>query len=155
MKTLLVYYSRTGNTKKIAVAISEALNCDIEEIVDKDKRSGIIGYIKSVYHASRGKIAVIEEPKYELSQYELVIVGTPVWAGKMAVPVKAYLNKNMDKIPLLACFCTCGGRGIESTIDDIAGYTNINPMASFGLKSPQMKDGSYKNTVEKFVQEVI
>jgi flavodoxin len=155
MKTLLVYYSRTGNTKKITESISESLNCDIEEIVDKDKRSGIIGYIKSGYQASRGKMGVIEEPKYDLSQYELVIIGTPVWAGKMAVPVKAYLNKNMDKIPLLACFCTCGGSGIESTLDEIAEYTNITPMASFGLKSSEIKDGSYKDKVEKFVQEVI
>jgi flavodoxin len=155
MKTLVVYYSRTGNTKKIAKSISESLDCDIEEIVDKDKRSGIIGYIKSGYQASRGKISDIDDPKQDLSQYELLIIGTPVWAGKMSVPVKSYLNKTMDKIPLLACFCTCGGRGIESTMDDIAGYTNITPMASFGLTSPEMKDGSYKEAVDKFVQEVI
>ena len=40
MKTLLVYYSRTDVTKKIAKMIQEKINCDIEEITDDDKYSG-------------------------------------------------------------------------------------------------------------------
>jgi flavodoxin len=155
MKTLVVYYSRTGNTKMISEDISGSLKCDIEEIVDKEKRGGIIGYIKSGYEASRNKLSVIEDPKHDLSQYELLIVGTPVWAGKMSVPVRAYLHQNMDKIPLLACFCTCGRSGIEGTINDITEYTNITPMASFGLNSSEIKSGSYKAILEKFVQEVM
>jgi flavodoxin len=155
MKTLLVYYSRTGNTRMIANKISESIECDIEEIVEKDKRSGIIGYLKSGYQASRGKVDHIENSKYDLSDYDLLIIGTPVWASKMAVPVRTYLNKNMNKIPQLACFCTCGGSGIEKTIEDIGNYVNTTPIAYFGLKSSDIKDGSYKNTIEKFASDVI
>jgi flavodoxin len=155
MKTLVVYYSRTGITKKIADTISGSLECDIEEIVDKEKRGGIIGYIKSGYEASRNKLSLIEDPKHDLSQYELLIIGTPVWAGKMSVPVRAYLNQNMDKIPLLACFCTCGRSGIEGTINDFNQYTNITPIASFGLNSSEIKSDAHISVVEKFVQDVI
>ena len=38
MNTLVVYYSRTGNTKAIGEAIAEALNADIDEIIDLKKR---------------------------------------------------------------------------------------------------------------------
>ena len=155
MKTLVVYFSRTGNTKMIAENISGSLECDLEEIVDKEKRGGIIGYIKSGYEASRNKLSIIEDPKHDLSQYELLIVGTPVWAGKMAVPVRSYLHRNMDKIPLLACFCTCGRSGIEGTINDITKYTNITPISSFGLNSSEIKSGSYKHVLEKFIQELM
>jgi menaquinone-dependent protoporphyrinogen IX oxidase len=127
----------------------------MEEIVEKDKRKGIIGYLKSGYQASRGKVEHIEDSKYELSNYDLLIVGTPVWAGKMSVPVRTYLNKNMNKIPLLACFCTCNASGIEKTIEDIGNYVNTTPLASFGVKSSDIKDGSYKNMVDKFALEVI
>ncbi len=154
MKTLVVYYSRTGNTKMIAESISGSLDCDIEEIRDTEKRSGVIGYLKSGYEASRSKVSVIEDPKYDLSQYELLIIGTPVWAGKMSVPVRAYLQQNIDKIPLLACFCTCGKSGIEGTINGIAKYTTITPMAEFGLNSSEIKSESYNSVVEKFVKEV-
>ena len=83
----------------IAETISESLDCDIEEIVDKEKRGGILGYLKSGYEASRNKLSIIEDPKHDLSKYDLLIVGTPVWAGKMSVPLRTYLHKNMEKIP--------------------------------------------------------
>jgi flavodoxin len=139
----------------IAKTISEFIECDMEEIVEKDKRKGIIGYIKSGYQASRGKIDHIEDSKYELSDYDLLIIGTPVWAGKMSIPVRTYLNKNKNKIPLLACFCTAGRSGIENTIEDMGNYVNITPLASFGVKSSDIKDGTYKNIIEKFALEVI
>ena len=155
MKTLLVYYSRTGNTRKIANTISESIECDIEEIVEKDKRKGIIGYLKSGYQASRGKAEHIEDSKYKISNYDLLIIGTPVWAGKMSVPVRTYLKKNMNKIPLLACFCTTNRSGKENTIEDMGNYVNTTPLASFGVKSSDIKNGTYKNIIEKFALEVI
>ena len=154
MKALVVFYSRTGNTKMIAESIADSLNCDIEEIEDSEKRSGIIGYIKSGYEAARDKLSVIKQPKYDPSQYELLIIGTPVWAGKMAVPVKSYLEMNKDKIPLLACFCTCGNSGIDNTLKSIGEYVNITPMASFGLNSSNIKNGEYSSVIEKFIQDL-
>jgi flavodoxin len=154
MKTLIVYYSRTGNTKMVAESLATSLNCDIEEIKDTEKRSGIIGYIKSGYETSRDKLPVIKEPEYDPSQYDLIIVGTPVWAGKMAVPIKSYLKMNMDKIPLLACFCTSGRSGIDATIKGMGEYVNVNPMASFGLNSAQIKNGEYNSVLEKFIQDI-
>ena len=154
MKTLVVYYSRTGNTKMIADTISESLDCDIEEIVDKEKRGGIIGYLKSGYEASRNKLSIIEDPIHDLSKYDLLIVGTPVWAGKMSVPLRTYLHKNMGKIPLLACFCTAGRSGIDDTIKNIGEYTSTTPIESFGLTSSDIKSGSYKAVIEKFVQDL-
>lgn len=154
MKTLLVYYSRTGITKRIAEEIAQSLNCDVEEIVDTEKRSGIIGYIKSGYETARNKLPEIESPKHDLSQYELLIVGTPIWAGKMSVPVKAYLKHNKDKIPKLACFCTCGSSGIDGTLQGMEEYVNVSSLASFGLKSSEIKDGSYTSIIEKFVQDL-
>lgn len=154
MKTLLVYYSRTGNTKGIAESIAKSLNCDIEEIVDKEKRSGIIGYIKSGYETTRNKIPEIEAPKHDLSKYELLIIGTPVWAGKMSVPVKAYLEQNKDKIQNLACFCTTGRSGIDGTLKGMAEYVNVSTLASFGVNSSEIKNGSYTEVVDKFIQDL-
>lgn len=154
MKTLIVYYSRTGVTKGIAEEISKSMDCDIEEIVDKENRSGIIGYIKSGFEAARNKMTEIETPKYDLANYELLIIGTPVWAGKMAVPVRVYIEQNKDKIPNLACFCTCGSSGIDGTLLGIAESAQVTPLASFGLKSSEIKNGSYSSTLEKFIQNI-
>lgn len=53
MKTSVIFYSRTGNTRKIAEELSNSLKCDTEEIVDTQKRSGVFGYIRSGRDASQ------------------------------------------------------------------------------------------------------
>jgi len=119
MKILLVYYSRTNNTRKISEEISTKLNCDIEEIRDLKERSGKLNYLKSGYEAIRSKETQIEDMKNDPSDYDLVIVGTPVWASTMATPVLTYLNKNKNKIKDLAILITFGGSGYEKTTNNI------------------------------------
>jgi flavodoxin len=47
MKILIVYYSRTGRTKKIAEKIQYRLNADIDEISDTKNRAGILGWLSA------------------------------------------------------------------------------------------------------------
>ena len=51
LRTLVVYYSRSGTTRKIAEALSEALNANIEEIVEANDRAGFFGYVRSLVEA--------------------------------------------------------------------------------------------------------
>ena len=55
MKALVVYYSRTGNTKHVAEMIAGALKADLEELVDKRGREGFLGYLRSGRDAIRDK----------------------------------------------------------------------------------------------------
>lgn len=107
-RILIVYYSRTGNTKKVAEAIRENLDCDIEEIVPLKSFAGVIGWIKAGKEGSQrvnGKIkSVVKNPV----DYDLIIAGTPIWAWNMASPVRGYLAMNKEKIKKIAVFCTMG-----------------------------------------------
>ena len=47
MKSLVVYYTRTGNTKFVAETIAAELGSDIEEVVDIKKREGTLGYMSA------------------------------------------------------------------------------------------------------------
>jgi menaquinone-dependent protoporphyrinogen IX oxidase len=80
MKILVVFYSRTDNTRKTAEEIASVLECDMEEIIDTKNRSGALGYIKSGKDASRRKLTVLKEIINDPSQYDLLIIGTPLWA---------------------------------------------------------------------------
>jgi flavodoxin len=154
MKILVVFYSRSGNTKKIAESISESLDCDIEEIVDTEKRGGIIGYIKSGYEASRGKLSKIEDTKNDVAQYDLVIIGTPVWAGKMAVPVRTYITQNHAKFNNMAFFSTAGGTNFDGTFSDMKEVSGTSPIAEIGIRTKEVQDGSYKTKVTEFLTKI-
>ena len=75
-KILVVYYSRTGNTRRVAEAISKEIGCDIEEIFDKKNRKGIIGYIRSGKDAVRKNITEIHDLTTETNHYDLILVET-------------------------------------------------------------------------------
>jgi len=58
-KILVVFYSRTGNTKKVGEAIAGELNCDTEQIMDVKSRMGIFGWLRSGREAMKEVIAPI------------------------------------------------------------------------------------------------
>lgn len=94
MKSLVVYYTRTGKTKFIAEAIASQLAADIEEIVDLKKREGKIGWIMSGKDASRKSLTEIAPTKKAPADYDLVVVGTPIWAWSPTPAIRTYISQN-------------------------------------------------------------
>ena len=94
MKSLVVYYSRTGNAKFVAETVAAELGSDIEEVVDLKKRDGKLGWISASRDASGGKQTEIAPTTKNPKDYELVVIGTPVWAWSPSAAIRTYLSKN-------------------------------------------------------------
>ena len=90
MKTLIAYYSRSGHTRKAAEIMSKILDAEIDEIIDKKLRSGIFGFLSAGYDATFGKKTDIKFKK-DPKKYDVVIIGTPVWNGRLTPVVRTYL----------------------------------------------------------------
>lgn len=92
---LCVYYSRTGRTETLMQEIAGKLNCEIVKLDDGVKRSGFGGWMLSGLHAVSQKIPEVKKPetKKALKKYDLVIIGTPVWAGRCSAPVRSFLQQ--------------------------------------------------------------
>ncbi len=123
-KILIVYYSRTGTTEKIAKLIRQHLNCDTEELVDLKRREGILGNLSGGIDALLQRKTAIRPVSHDPSQYDLVIMGTPVWGGNMAPALRSYITANKDQLPQTAFFCTFGGKGAlrtEAKFAELAG----------------------------------
>jgi len=119
MKILVVYYSRTGNTARLAQAIATELNADIIELKETTKRSGIIGYMKAGFAAMTHKQANLLPINKKIEEYDLIILGTPVWAFTAPPPVATFINENKTKIKKLATFATMTATGHTRTIEHI------------------------------------
>ena len=94
MKILVVYYTRTGNTKYAAETIAAELGADIEEVVDLKKRNGIIGWLSAGRAATGGKETEIAETEKNPAAYDLIVIGQPVWGGSPTPAIRTYLSKN-------------------------------------------------------------
>ena len=71
MKTLVVFYSRTGTTKKVGENIAKILKCDSEEIFDTKDRMGVVGYMQAGKDAMFKNAEFVDVIEYGLlrSQY--------------------------------------------------------------------------------------
>ena len=153
MQALVVYYSRTGYTKRVAETISSKLDSDIERIKDMKDRSGFIGYMRSGWEAFRKKTPIIKDPKHDPSDYDIVIIGTPVWAQGPSSPVLTYLHRFSDKFKKTAYFCTLGGSGAEKTMSKMERRAK-RPEAILSLTTKKVKDGDYQHEINRFIREI-
>lgn len=154
MKALVVFYSRTGITKEIAVHISEELDCDIEEIFDIKSRKGILGYIKSGIESAFKKMPEIKKTKVNLEKYDIVIIGTPIWAQNIASPVRTYLFRNNEKLNKVAFFCTMSGSGNKKTFLEMERVSELMPLAFLALTDKEIKQEKHIRKVKEFIKEI-
>lgn len=153
MKTLVVYYSRTGTTKKVAEFISSKLNCDLEEIVDVKSRKGVVGWLRSGMEATTNKNASINESKYDLASYDLVIVGTPIWNGRISSPMRTYLNQNKDGLRRVGFFCTHLGSDQKAFLEMESKFGK-KLIAEISIKRESVENEKYVTEIEHFINKL-
>ena len=101
-KTLVLFYSYEGSTRRIAHFIADNVRADLEEIKPvkeiKSKRGTYVWGGSQVVMKTRPKLKPL---KVDLDEYETIILGTPVWAFTFAPPIRSLLqggylkNKNI------------------------------------------------------------
>ncbi|MBP5758669.1 MAG: hypothetical protein J6W45_04640 [Bacteroidales bacterium] len=121
-KVLVLYYSQTSKTKVVAEEIANRLGADIEEIIsippyDGDFDSTIA---RCMGEREAGVLPEIQPLKADLSQYDVIFLGYPVWFGTYAPPVTTFLKNNDLSGKKIVPFCTFGSGGLESSVKDLA-----------------------------------
>ena len=150
-RALVVYYSRTGMTKKVAEAIADELGCDLEELIDKKKRRGPVGFAVAAKDAALKKAARIEEPQKDPASYDLVVVGTPVWANTMSCAARTYFDRTKDTLPDVAFFVTTAHSGIDRTFRHMKDAAGKAPVATLSLFAKEVRRDEHRDKVKAFV----
>jgi len=154
MGALVVYYSRTGNTKKIGEAIASLLDADVEQIDDVKSRKGTLGYVRSGREATMKSLPEITNVKKRPVDYDLVVIGTPVWAFTMASPIRTYITGHKDDFKKVAFFATEGGRGAENAFKEMEKIIGKKPEAVVVFKEKEVKEQNYVNKVNEFAHKL-
>ena len=105
---LCMYYSRTGATRQAMTEIAQALDAELVELTDGVDRSGARGYLRSGMDAMRRATLPLApyETERPLSDYRLVILGTPVWAGRCSSVIRGFLKRRGYEIQNAAYLIT-------------------------------------------------
>lgn len=153
-KTLVVCYSRTGKTNKIGKMIAEQFNGDFEEIIDKKNRAGILGFIKSGRDSIKKKITEIEDIKHDPTSYDMIIIGTPVWASTISSGVLTYVETYKKLFKKVAFFYTEASSNETKVFDVLEELCNKKPESTLKIFGQDFKENTYENKVEDFCNQI-
>jgi flavodoxin len=147
---LTIYFSRTGATRKIAEEIHARCGGELEPIEEPRGRAGILGYFRSAREALKRTTSKIRPAKLHPGNFDLVILGTPVWAGHMSSPMRAYLEAHKGELKRVAFFCTLGGSGAANVLAELAALCERVPVATVAVTDAEIKQGRYGRALDEF-----
>lgn len=151
---LVVYFSRTGYTRRVAEKIARETGADLEPIREPKPRKGLFGYWRSAREALRKSAVEILPPAKQARDYRLVILGTPVWASHVASPVRAYLAAQGRSLPRVAAFCTQGGSGGQKVLDEMRALCGRAALATTIVNDREIDSGAWEAKIEEFLREL-
>ena len=124
-KKLVVYFSCTGNTKAVAEKIAELCDADLYEITAAQPYTAEdLNYSNNNCRANRemndenARPAIGSQP-IELSGYDTVFIGYPIWWGTMPRIINTFLDTYDLSGKAVMPFCTSGGSGVSHSVSDI------------------------------------
>jgi flavodoxin len=152
MKTLVIYYSLSGNTQKIAEAIATACNADIENIRDRKTRTGMFGMLTTVFQTLFSRSSRIHTVNADAGLYDLLILGSPVWIDRLAAPMRSYIQREKDRFNHVAFFCTQDSSGATNVFNSMATLSAKQPVATMEVTDKEIESASYEKKMQTFIQ---
>jgi flavodoxin len=149
MKSLVVFYSRTGTAKRIGKALAQLLACDSEELVDT-KNSGPVDFVSAGRDAEAKQLTTLADLTHDPALYDLVILGTPIWGGILSSAMRAYISANKSKFKRVAFFCTHAGTENKQLFDEMAALCEQRPVDALAVSQEEVKKGAYQDKLRQF-----
>jgi menaquinone-dependent protoporphyrinogen IX oxidase len=98
-------------------------------------RRGLFGFIRAGYDATRGKVTKIEKTQKSPWDYDLKVVGTPVWNSRLTLAIRTYLKENDLSQKRVALFSTNEGRGSKKTLSMMKSLVPVEiSLGNLGLR---------------------
>jgi len=154
MKALVLYYSRSGNTRLVAQQLADELNGELEEITDRVNRRGILGYLRSGRDVIRHRRAQLNPIVSKLSDFDMVFIGTPVWRLSLSTPVRTFLEQHADELPRVAFFCTMGGFGSRRVFRQMERMCGKGAVGTLAITESDLKNDDLPGIVGAFVRRI-
>ncbi len=121
MNAAIVYFSLEGNTKYVAEKIAKELDADIIQLIPvKEYPTGKVSkFFWGGKSATFKEIPKLEAYRFDSQNYDLVLLGTPIWAGTFAPPLRTFIRENKLTGKKVALFACSGGGSAEKCFDQL------------------------------------
>lgn len=159
MKTAIIYYSQSENTRYAAEKIAALTGADLIRIEPENKYpdKGFKKFFWSGKSAVMGERPVLKSYYFDAEQYDQVILGTPVWASTFTPPLRTFIDENPAvKKKTAGIFVCFSGGGADKAIRKLEGYLGVEHVpAQLILVDPKTKpDAGNEKKIAEFAEKL-
>jgi len=154
-KTLILYYSRTGNTKMCCEALQKELGADLIEIKDLINRDGGWGFFTGALGSMFNVHTNIDPLNPDLSPYKNIIIASPIWTGTLSTAIRTLIDKNLFDNKQVVMFTTTNAAEKEKYIEKSKARAANNGAQVVGYYQVVVKREVEGKKVDKPKQEII
>lgn len=153
--SVVVYFSATGNTERVAGYIQEITGSDIIEIIPADEyTSADLNYSDDDCRANQEQNDDSARPEIaneiDVDSYDTIYLGFPIWWGDVPKIILTFLDTYDLSGKKVIPFCTSGGSGISTSMNTLRNYNqNIN-----WIDGEQFSSGASKNAIESWINSL-
>ncbi|MCQ2183380.1 MAG: hypothetical protein MJY89_08285 [Bacteroidales bacterium] len=140
--TLVLYYSQSGTTEAVALELQKQTGADIERFDVVEAYEGDFNAVvaRCAEERASGFVPTLAPLTTDLSKYDVIFLGYPIWSGTYATPVKVLLESVDFTGKKVVPFCTFGSGGLESSAADVAAALPGTEIADgFGIRQARVQ----------------
>ncbi len=150
-RVLVAYHSESGHTRQVAEEIAAQLSADIERIQPMRRLRSMVGRV--LYALIHREIA-LEAAKHDVGAYDLVVVGSPVWAARATPVARSYLRAHGAALPAVALYVTLSGSGAERALNGMSDLVGTPPVARMAVDDRDRREGDDMKKIHAFATEI-
>lgn len=154
-KILILYYSRTNNTKMCCEALQKELGADVLEIKDLKNRAGGWGFFTGAVGSLFNVHTDIEPAHPDLSGYRNIIIASPIWTGTLATAIRTLIDDNRWDGKNVVLFTTTNAAEKEKYIEKSKARVAQRGAQVLGYCQVVVKNEVNGKRVDKQQQEII
>jgi hypothetical protein len=155
MRSLIVYYSRTGSTRKVAQALAGMLGADLAEVSCDRYAPGFFGYLRAGYGSIKERLPAIEVPPVVEQPYDLVLIGAPMWVGRPAPPIRAILTMRKWPLARSALFLTHIGSPPDRALAEMERYLGAPAEARLAVRAADIQGDRLGDVLRPFAAQLM
>jgi len=152
MKAAIIYFSNSGITEKLAKRIKKDTDGELIRVIpDKEYGGYFISIVKMIGEKITGKTRDFVNDIPDLSEYDTVFVGYPIWGGKAPVILQNFLKKCDLRGKRVIPFATAGASGIKSSVEGLKAVCS-GAQVKYPFGTSKRNKGDYRSWMEKVKQ---
>ena len=115
----------------------------------------MLGYLRSGRQAFFRRTVPIGPSVRRPAEYNLVVIGTPIWNASLSAPVRSYIRRHKVDLPAVAFFLTCGGMAVERVFGEMVKETGRTPVARLAVREADLNVPSTAEQVMRFAEKAL